>query len=79
MWTFQNHSSGNVFLVLVDAHSMWPEVLVMYSNTSQSTIEAIHTLFGRYGLSTQLVSNNGSQFTSSEFVHLLRSNGVKQI
>ena len=61
------------------AHSKWPELQNMNSTTSQGTIEAICTLFGRYGLPTQLVSENGSQFTSSEFVHFLRANGVKHI
>ena len=44
-----------------------------------STTEALRTLFGRYGLPKQLISDNGSQFISSEFVHFLRSNGVKHI
>ena len=51
----------------------------MNSNTSRRTIEAIRTLFRRYGLPTQLVSDNGSQFTSCEFVHFLRANEVKHI
>ena len=70
---------GKMFFVVVDPHSKWPEVLVMNFTTSQSAIEALRTLFGCYGLPTQLVSNNGSQFISSEFVHVLRSNGVKNI
>ena len=37
------------------------------------------TIFGRYGLPKQLVSNNGSQLFASEFVHFLRSIGVKHI
>ena len=40
-----------MFLVVVDAHSKWPEVLIMNSLTYQSTIEALRTLFGRYRLS----------------------------
>ena len=76
----QDRSSGKCFFfVVVDVHSKWSEVLVMNSTTSQSTIEALRTLFGHYGLPKQLVSDNGSQFISSEFVHFLRSNGVKHI
>ena len=70
---------GKIFFVVVDAHSKCPEVLLMNSTTSQSMIEALRTLFRRYGLPTQLVSDNGSQFISSEFVHFLCSNGVKHI
>ena len=70
---------GKMFVVVVDAHSKRPEVQVMNSTTSQSTIEALRTLLGRYGLPTQLVFDNGSQFISSEFVHFLRANGIKHI
>ena len=48
-----------MFLVVVDVHSKWPEALVMNSTTSQSTMEALRTLFGRYGLPEQLVSETG--------------------
>ena len=68
----------NLFVV-VETHSKSPEVLFMNSTISQSTIEVLRTFCGRYGLPTQLVSDNSSQFTSSEFVHLLRSNRVKHI
>ena len=79
MWTKQDRFSGKCFVILVDAHSKWPEVLVMNFARSQSTIEALHvrTLFGRYGLPKQLVSDNGLQFISSEFIHFPHSNGVK--
>ena len=70
---------GKIFLIVVDAHSKWPEVLIMKSTTSQSMIETPHALFGHYGLPKQLVSNNGPQFISSEFVQFLCSNGVKHI
>ena len=68
----------NVFEV-VDAHSKWPEVLIMNSTTSQGMIEALHTLFGRYGLPKQSKSDNGSQFILSQCVHFLCSYGVKHI
>ena len=71
-------SRENVFVV-VNAHSKWPEVLVMNSITSQSTIEALCTLFGYYELPKQLVSDIGSQFISSEFIHFLCLNEVKRI
>ena len=70
---------GKMFLVVVDAHSKWPEVLIANSTTSHSTMEALRTLFGRYGLPQQLVSDNGPQFVSSEFSHFLSTNGVKHI
>ena len=68
-----------MFFTVADVHCKWPEELVMSSTTSQSTIEALCTPFGRYRLPKQLVFDNSSQFISSEFVHLLRSNRVKHI
>ena len=34
---------GKTFLILVDAHSKWLEVVTMSSTTLQSTIEVLHT------------------------------------
>ena len=56
---YAGHFLGKAFLVIADAHSKCPEVPVMKSATSGRTIEAIRTVFGRYGLPTQLVSDNG--------------------
>ena len=41
--------------------------------------EALRTLFGCYGLVEQLVFVNGPQFTSSDFIHCMHSNGIKHI
>ena len=70
---------GKMFLVVVDAHSKWPEVSMMTSSTSQQTIDALRSLFSRYGLPEQLVSDNGTQFTSAEFTQFLKANGIKHI
>ena len=53
LWTLIHVDYAGPFLkkmlfIVVDAHSNWPEVLVMNSTTSQSTSEALRTLFGRY-------------------------------
>ena len=70
---------GKMLFVLVDAHSKWPEVAIMSSTTSASTIEVLRSLFARYGLPEQVVSDNGPQFTSDEFAQFLKLNGVKHI
>ena len=36
-------------------------------------------MFAAYGLLTQLVSDNGPQFTAEEFENFLQSNGIKHI
>ena len=52
---FAGPFQGKMFLIIVDAHSKWPEVIVMPSTTSQRTIEVLSTYFARYGLPEQLV------------------------
>jgi len=70
---------GRNFLILVDAHSKWPDVIEMRSTTSTATIRELRQLFATFGLPEQLVSDNGPQFTSDEFKSFLKSNGVKHI
>ena len=65
---------GSMFLVLVDSHSKWLEVDIMASTTTEKTIEALRAHFARFG---QLVSDNGPQFTSKEFVDFLAANGIQ--
>ncbi len=75
--TFAGPYEGHMYLVVVDAHSKWPEVCVMDSTTSTKTIQVLKTLFSRYGLPEVLVIDNGPQFTSEEFQTFLKVNGVK--
>lgn len=67
---------GHMFLVIVDAHSKWPEVICMTSTTSERTIEVLRETFSRYGLCEHLVSDNGPQFTSDEFRLFMQNNGI---
>ena len=66
---------GKMFLIVVDVHSKWPEVITVPSTTSQHTINVLMMLFSRYGLPEQIVSDNGPQFCSEEFACLLKENG----
>lgn len=68
-----------MFLIVVDAYSKWPEVFPVKNATSIVTIEALRALFARAGLPQQLVSDNGSQFTSEEFQLFMKGNGIKHI
>ena len=70
---------NRMFLIVVDAHSKWPEVIPMSSTTAVQTIQALRQLFGTHGIPEQLVSDNGSQFVSDEFAMFLKQNGVKHI
>ena len=68
-----------MFLVVIDAHSKWPEVVQMASTASTATIRALGSIFSRYVFPAQLVSDNGPQLTSSEFKIFLKSNGIRRI
>ncbi|CAC5381590.1 unnamed protein product [Mytilus coruscus] len=70
---------NEMFLIVVDAHSKWIDVIRMSSKTSEKTINALRCLFSSHGIPTEIVSDNGPQFTSSEFETFLKKNGVKHI
>ena len=62
-----------MFLLILDAHSKWPEIFSMKSNTqSDNLIKAFKNVFSRYGLCDHVVSDNGSQYKSDEFNKFLK-------
>ena len=67
---------GKMFLVVVDAHSKWIEVVSVPSATSSNTIKQLRAMFARYGLPQQIVSDNGTSFTSAEFHEFVKKNGI---
>ena len=68
-----------MFLIVIDAYSKWLEVHCMKSTTSNATIEKLREIFATHGLPAILVSDNGSNFTSSEFKEFMKRNGIKHI
>ncbi|XP_056144392.1 uncharacterized protein K02A2.6-like [Lampris incognitus] len=76
---FADPFEGHMYLVVVDAHSKWPEVQIMDSTTASKTITVLRGLFSRHGLPQILVSDNGPQFCSEEFATFLKANGVKHV
>lgn len=68
----------NMWLVVVDAHSKWPEVFNLGNNTSShAIIVRIRETITRFGIPETIVSDNGPQFTSAEFQKFCRSNGIR--
>ena len=76
---FAGPFQGKMFFIVIDAHSKWPEVVTMSTTTSHTTIEALRSMFARFGLPEQLVSDNGPQFTSTEFAQFMKGNHIKHI
>ena len=69
---------GIMFFIIVDAHSKWPEVIMMSSTIAQHTIETLQSIFSHFELPEQLATD-GPQFTSHEFAEFMKGNGIKHI
>ena len=70
---------GKMFLIVVDAHSKWMDVVIVPSTTSQCTIKALRTIFATHGLPEIIVSDNGSAFTSELFQAFTKQNGIRHV
>ena len=68
---------NQMFLIIVDAHSKWPEVVEMKTTTAVQTIVELRKVFSAYSIPEQIVSDNGPQFVSSEFGEFYKVNGIK--
>lgn len=76
---FASHQSRH-YLIVVDAHSKWPEVIgPMKTTTAESTANTLQSIFTRYGLRTHVVSDSGPPFSSAESEEFLHQNGIQQI
>ena len=67
------------FLIIVDSFSKCIDVIPSWSPTSDKTIEKLQTVFANFVLPEQIVTDNGSAFTSKEFETFLQQNGIQQI
>ncbi|XP_057369629.1 uncharacterized protein K02A2.6-like [Daphnia carinata] len=72
---------GKMFFIVVDAHSKWPEVGVLNigQTTTAAVIAVLRNIFARHGLPDEIVSDNGTQFTSNDFEIFLQGLGVSHI
>jgi len=76
---FAGPMKGKMYLIVVDAHSKWPEVVEMSSTPAASTIPHLRSLFARFGLPEQCVSDNGLPFNSEDFTTFMKGNRIKHI
>ncbi|CAH2086484.1 unnamed protein product [Euphydryas editha] len=70
---------GHMWLIVMDAHSKWPEVAKMKLTTSSATIKCLRSIFARFGLPEQFVTDNGPQWTSAEFITFCKNNNIRHI
>ncbi|XP_034549867.1 uncharacterized protein K02A2.6-like [Notolabrus celidotus] len=70
---------GQMFLVLVDAHSKWIDAHIMSNITAPMTIDKLRQVFSIHGLPDSLVTDNGPTFTSELFSEFMQQNGIQHI
>ena len=68
---------GKMWLLVVDAYSKWPEVVMMESTTAETTIKQLQKIFSAHGLPLQIISDNGPQFVAEKFQQFCMSRGIK--
>ena len=66
-------------IVVVELHSRWPEVTFVQSVETDKVIEVLQDLFAREGFPCELLSDNGSQFTSHMFSEFLIKRNIRHI
>ena len=60
------------------SRSKWPEILPIRP-TATSTVETLGKIFSQHGLPNTIVSDNGTQFTSSVFSDFCSQQGIEHI
>lgn len=62
--------SGKHYVLIVDYYNRFPKVVSLTSTSPKAVIEAVKSLFARFGFPDVVVSDNGRQFASWEFAAL---------
>ncbi|XP_055543397.1 uncharacterized protein K02A2.6-like [Wyeomyia smithii] len=68
---------GEFFLLVIDAHTKWPEIFPTSKTTTSATIRLMRKLFANKGMPELLVTDNGSQFKSAQFDDFCCKNGIR--
>ncbi|KAF7646635.1 hypothetical protein LDENG_00184420, partial [Lucifuga dentata] len=66
-------------VTLTDYYSKWPEVAFTSSETTETVVEFLCSVFSCYGDPESLVTDNGPQFTSDAFFSFLKERGIAHI
>lgn len=70
---------GVHYLLVVDYFLRFPEVIKLTSTTSAHVITMLKEAFSRHGIPAVVCSDNGPQFSSSEFAQFAKSYGFCQV
>lgn len=70
---------GQLYLIVVDAHSKWLEIVPVSSTSSQVTVNALRRIFITHGLPRTIVSDNATTFTGDVFQVFCKENGIRHL
>lgn len=76
---FAGSFMGQMFFVLVDAHSKWLEVHIMSNITAPVMKETLRGIFSTHGLPDFIITDNGPTFTSAVFKEFIERNGIRHV
>ena len=65
------------YLIVVDSHSKWLEVVPTKGESTADTIEVLRRIFATHGLPEMCVSDNASSFLSEDFQEFMSKNGIR--
>ena len=69
--------SGKTYLIVVDYFSRYPEIAFLKSTTSSDLITHMKSCFARHGIPEKVISDNGPQFKSADFMKFSLSYGFR--
>ena len=70
---------GSTYLLTVDYYSRFAEVQKLNSTTSSNVITHLKSIFARFGIPAEMVSDNGPQFSSQEMKEFSENYGFRHI
>ncbi|XP_054283614.1 uncharacterized protein K02A2.6-like [Macrosteles quadrilineatus] len=71
--------NGSMWLVGIDALSKWAEVDCLKTTNSSTIIQRLRSWFSRYGIPSEIVTDNGPQFLSKEMETFFEKNSINHI
>ena len=71
-------NSSNYFII-VDSFSKWPEISKCKRSTLTVSVNFLNEIFSMFGVPETIVSDNGTQFNSSEFAKFCKFYSIEHI
>ena len=68
---------GREYVIVTDYHSNYFEIDQLQTTSSEAVIKALKQQFARHGIPTNLVTDNGAQYISSEFREFTKTWGIE--